>query len=276
MPPKYSKPYKKYAKKSSKKSSKKTATPKLSKTMYSAVNKIVAKKLNKVIETKKAVYSTADGTEITHNNFIVLDSNPLFTSQGTADPNVSDTQCRIGDKILSKGMKLKFFFELNERYSDVTFRIMMVRSARGDVPTRATLFCGISGNKMLDSVNTERYTIVAQKYFKMKAPNMVVSSTTGTTSEVSLLGQNAGIEYPAGNSYSNSTLSRATRMITMSVPGYKFGRKGVITYDSGGNLSKFYDYNLIVYAYSNYTTFQDVWNIARCNDYIRHHYFQDA
>ena len=62
--------------------------------------------------------------------------------------------------------------ELNERYSDVTFRLVFVKCAKGDVPTRDSLFTGSSGNKMLDYINKERYTVLAQKFFKIKAPNM--------------------------------------------------------------------------------------------------------
>ena len=62
--------------------------------------------------------------------------------------------------------------ELNERYSNVTFRLLVVRCAKGDVPTRDTLFNGVSGNMILDNLNTERYSILRQKFFKMKAPNM--------------------------------------------------------------------------------------------------------
>jgi len=49
---------------------------------------------------------------------------------------------RIGDKVTLVGVKFTMMFELNERYSDVTFRLMVVRSVKGDTPTAATLWQG--------------------------------------------------------------------------------------------------------------------------------------
>lgn len=264
----YKRGYRKSAKTVKRYSRKKPAASKLSKPMYKAVRNVVQKQLNRVVETKKAVYSNQDGIEILHNNFVTMDSNPLFTSQGTTDPNISDTQNRIGDKILSKGLYYRCMFELNERYSDVTFRLMLIRSSRGDTPTRATLFCGASGNKMIDYVNTERYTILYQKFFKIKAPAASVASPT----EVGGIG--SGIVMTTANR--DNTLSRATRIINFKVPSYKLGQKGSITYDSGNGTPKTYDYTLVCYAYSNYSTLQDIYNVARLNDFVRCHYFQDA
>jgi hypothetical protein len=45
--------------------------------------------------------------------------------------------------------------EINERMSDFTFRLILLRSANGDLPILATLFRGNAGNKMLDNFNTE-------------------------------------------------------------------------------------------------------------------------
>jgi len=67
--------------------------------------------------------------------------------------------------------------ELNERYSDVTFRLFVVRSAKGDTPTTVTLWQGASGNKMLDTFNTERFTILYSKYVKILAPFYGVQPT---------------------------------------------------------------------------------------------------
>ncbi len=99
----------------------------------------------------------------------MLDNALLSTTQGVSDPNNAATANRIGDEINLKGIKCSIMVELNERYSDVTFRLMVVKSAKGDVPTFTTLFNGLSGNKMMDTLNTERYTIMYQKYFKLKA-----------------------------------------------------------------------------------------------------------
>jgi hypothetical protein len=231
------------------------------------VNKILARK----IETKSSIYSTSDGQEIFHNNFLTLESGVtlLATGQGTGDA-INATGQRIGDEINVKGIKLKLMIEMNERYSDVTFRLIMVKSAKGDTPTRDTLWRGNSGNKMLDNFNSERYTIMFSKYYKLKA--------TGTSSV------GPGIFYTGGtqnsgavtSSDANMALSRATKIIQVWIPGSKFGRAGRIVYENSSTQPKMFDYTLHLYAYSNYSTLQDIFYVARLNDYVKEMYYTDA
>jgi len=68
--------------------------------------------------------------------------------------------------------------------------------------------------------------------------------------------------------------SRATRMFNISIPGRKFGRGGVLQYENGSTQPKFFDYYLIFFAYSNFST-SDVlgFNVARVNDaFVKLHY----
>lgn len=238
------------------------------------MKQIAQRAVNRNVETKSCTYSTTDGTEIWHNNFMSLTSNILATTQGVQDPTLTNQDCRIGDQIMLRGASIKMMVELNERYSDVTLRLMVVRAAKGDTPTRATLFTGRSGNKMLDNVDKERYSILFQKYYKLKAPNNGVTTTTGTTSEVTsgVVGTNAGIEY-GGNTM---MLSRTTKIIKVWIPGKRFSRGGKITYENASSQVKFFDYHVLLYAYSNYTTLQDVFYVARVNDYVQQLYYKDA
>lgn len=235
-------------------------------TIQAVVRRAIAMNNNRMIETKQSNYSSADGLEIFHNNFITLDSLLLTTTQGVQDPQTSTSNNRIGDKINLTGVSLKGMIELNERYSDVTIRILVVKSAKGDTPTRANLFNGLSNNKMLDTLNTERYTIVASKYIHMKAPNP--GTTGGATGGIGsgLYGQDNG----------TIVLSRATKIWKMWIPGTKFSKSGVITYEDGAANVKFFDYNVVMYAYSNYGTLQDVYYVARSNDYVKTLFFKDA
>lgn len=231
---------------------------------------LVNKVLKSKIETKTSTVTIADGQEILHNNFLTLET-PLTMFElhnGTSDP-MNSTGTRVGDEITLKGVSMKMMVELNERFSDVTFRFMVIKSAKGDGPTRATLFKGQTGNKMIDGINTERYTIVAQKIFKMKAPN---AGTAGSA---------AGFELPAPGNYGYNNwdpkLSRSTKILRIYLPGSKFGRNGVLKYENGSATQlKFFDYTCVLYAYSNYTTSQDMVNIARVNDYVKTTYFTDA
>jgi len=265
MPPKY-------LKKGRKTKKYEVATTKL----QSLVRKAIAANNKKTLEVKQAVSTVSDGTQIYHNNFITLDAHLLETTQGVKDPNTSHTECRIGDQITLRGCKIKMFVELNERYSDVTFRMLVVKCAKGDSPTRATLFNGLSGNKMLDTINKERYTVIFQKYFKIKSPNHSISFPNGTTNEAgtTLPPSNAGIEYINGSDA--KSLSRASKIIKAWIPGKAFANNGVIQYENAGTQVKFFDYQVILYAYSNYSTDQDQWYVGRCNDYINQLYFTDA
>lgn len=250
----------------------KKAQPYASSVLQAVVRRAVSKQFSKNVETKTACYGTTDGGEIFHNNFISMTTNILATTQGTNDPTTSNQNCRIGDVISLRGVSLKMMVELNERYSDVTFRLFVVRAAKGDTPTRATLFNGLSGNKMIDTINKERYTVLFQKYFKIKASNPGVSTNSGGTSEVTEGVTNAGIEYGTNNTY----LSRSTRIVKVWIPGSKFVKSGLIKYEDNSSQTKFFDYHVLLYAYSNYTTAQDVWRIARLNDYCQLVYFKDA
>jgi len=62
--------------------------------------------------------------------------------------------------------------ELNERYVDVSVKVMIVKSAKNDPATDANLWQGASANKLLDTFNTDRFTIMKSKFIKLRAANM--------------------------------------------------------------------------------------------------------
>ncbi len=45
-------------------------------------------------------------------------------------------------------------------------------------------------------------------------------------------------------------------------------KSGVIQYEDSASQVKFYDYRVLLYAYSNYTTMQDIFNVGQINDYV--------
>lgn len=247
--------YKKYG-------GKKTVKPAVS-TLQAAVRRAVAQSINKNIETKMSCYSNTDGQEILHNNFITLDLQLLRTTQGVTAPDASTINNRIGDKINLKGVSIKFMAELNERFTDVTFRCLVVKCAKNDTPTRATLFNGLSGNKMLDTLNTERYTFLVDKWFKIKNHGTGILSGEGAVGE-------------GNNTNGQIVSSRQTKIVKIWIPYTKFTKSGVITYEDGGEFPKFFQYHVLLFAYSNYSTLQDVYNVARLNDVVSVMYFKDA
>jgi len=226
------------------------------------MNKIVS-----TIETKSGVQKYSDGLELGHNALVVFSNSMLYTANGTTD-NEDGFGTRIGDKITLSSVTVKGMLELNERYSDVTVKVVVVKSAKGDEPTQDTLWQGSSGNKMLDNFNTERFTILKSKIVKLKAPNMAIVSAGGTS-------QVTGSGFTVGTA--DTQQSRATKMFSFSIPGKKFMRNGIIQYEDKSAQPKFYDYHLVFFAYSNYSTSYTLgFNVARVNDAFTKLHYKDA
>lgn len=237
----------------------------------STLQAAIRRTLFKNAESKQSVFSSTDYRQIEHNNFINLaPNNILATNQGVQGPENSLLLNRIGDQITLMKVQFRMMIELNERYSDVTYRILLVRSPRGDTPTIATLFNGVSGNKMLDTLNYQRYTVIYEKWGKIRAPN--ISMGTNATQD----GTATGIYYN-GSSGGYNNASRATQIIKFDVDGSKFSKSKIIQYDAdNSSVQKTYDYNLLMYAYSNFSTSALLgYNVLAVNDYYHRLVFKD-
>jgi len=169
-------------------------------------------KLTKTIETKSGVQHIADGIEYLHNTLQMVSSSFLATGNFDVTYEENSRGNHIGDQINLIGVTFAMMLKLNERYSDVTFRLMVIRSAKGDTPTTATLWNGASGNKMLDTFNTERFSVLFTKYVKITAGNQ-----GNTPSGIQTVG--------SGFQTGTNTISRTTKIVKFFVPGKKFTRK---------------------------------------------------
>lgn len=224
-------------------------------------------RLTRSIETKEGQWSSASNIALAHNNItLVLKGdggvlNPFQRTQATGDPMDQNAFHTIGDQIMVKGMSIKGFFEGALQRSKVYFRVMLVKYARGDAPTRDTLFKNDSNNKMLDVINTERYTVVWQKIFNVSPPNPPPNTVSATG--VAEPGVLAGV---TGN-----------RIIKAWIPGRKFGRGGNVQYENGSNTNvKFFDYRFYVLAYDWFGTPQDLNTVGRINSMFSKVYYKDA
>ena len=220
-------------------------------------------RLTKTIETKSGVQTITDNIRFRHNNINIINCSFLRTVAGVDDMENSSGN-RIGDKVNLINVQFKMMFELNEAFTDVTLRLMGVRSAKGDIPSVGTLWQGASNNKMLDTFNNERYSMLFQKHVRMKANPLAIVA--------------AGTQFPGSGTYqgTQSIMSRATRIVSFSIPGSKFVRSGNLVYENQTVQPKFFDYHFIIYAYSNFATVDSgpiVYNVAHLNDcYIKMHY----
>lgn len=224
-------------------------------------------KFNRTIETKEAQWRNNVNTALAHNNVYVCQAgvntvlNPFNTGYGSADPMDRNSGSRVGDSITVKGLMIKGFIENSLSRPKVYYRVMLVKAAKGDTIDRSTLFKNDADNKMIDQVNTERFTILAQKIFTVSASNAmatgVSSVLTGTTSSASVTGI-------------------ATRTFKMWIPGSKFGRQGVMQYENNSSQIKFYDYRIVFVVYDWFGTPQDVNNVGQINELYTKLYFKDA
>lgn len=268
--------------------------------MVTLARKIVATQLNRHIETKQSTNSDVDMIDLLHNTIKVLDLNLLRTTQGVTDPMNTDSLNRIGDEINIKGVSIKMMLELHPNYSDVTFRFMVIKCAKGDVLTTATLFKGQSVNKMLDTVNTERYSILFQKYYKITARNpgttnastlnngngfFELAGPVGAPANLNTIGM--GIHPTAGAFGASQTVSAATKIVKIYIPGKRFVKNGVLRYENGTDQAKFFDYRSVIYAYANGRTSRPLnlqgqpqeftpFIVGHMNDKITTMFFKDA
>jgi hypothetical protein len=103
--------------------------------------------------------------------------------------------------------------------------MFVVKKAKGDTLSTATFFTGLAGNKMIDTINTERFTVLYSRTFKLTARNQ------GTLQNEQGVG--SGLYGVASSSaYQGAVLSRATRIIKVYVyvPGSTFIKSRKVTY----------------------------------------------
>jgi hypothetical protein len=115
---------------------------------------------------------------------------------------------------------------------------------------------------MLDEINYEKYSVIFQKWGKIKAAPLSMGSNAASD------GTSTGIYYNASSGDYNNQ-SRATKIVKINIPGSKFAKGGVIQYEgpTNGTLQKFFDYNVFVYAYTNYSTSAALgYNVLAVND----------
>lgn len=223
-------------------------------------------RLTRMIETKESSRRSPGNTSLYHNAIHVVQDtviagnlNPFVMEYGTGDP-MGTGGARIGDRLSVRGLMIQMFLENALSRPKVYYRFMVIRSAKGDVPTRATLFKGCSDNKMIDQINTERFSIVASRRFNIRTGN---TAPTG-------VGAVTGV--PTGETGGG----QGTRVVKLWIPGHKFGRGGNVQFENGSTQVKFYDYYLVFMTYDWYGTAQDTNAIGKINELYTKLYFKDA
>ncbi|MEO5351331.1 MAG: hypothetical protein H7836_17065, partial [Magnetococcus sp. YQC-3] len=154
-----------------------------------------------------------------------------------------------------------FFVETSLQRSNVHFKFYFVKMAKGETLNRANFFKDACSNKMIDQVNTERFTVLASKTVRLTTPN----------------GAPASFNIASGVPQASTIAQAGTRIISMWIPGRLFGRGGNVQYENvSTNQLKFFDYRLCAVAYDWYGTPQDINNVGFVNDGYCKTYFKDA
>ena len=224
-------------------------------------------RITRTIETKQAQWKTGTNVSLPHNAPVVIqnsaggDLNPIKTTPGTDDPMTANTGSRIGDEITIRGLKVVAFFENSLNRAKVYFRLMLIKCPRGVAPNAGNgLLQGNSGNRMLDDINTEKFSVLWQKVFNISCSNAApgLVGATGVPSAAT----SAGI---------------SSRVIKAWIPGAKFGRGGVIKYENNdAGQAKFFDYRFVVIAYDWFGTPELVNNVGQINEMYTKLFFKDA
>lgn len=109
-------------------------TTKLAPKTVKAVKSIVAKQMNKVIETKIADYSfnpVGQLTSLYHNTWYKFENDPFTIYQGTADDETVNPTNRIGDSIYAKRLSLTINLATYTNTSTVQYRFVLLKVKSG-------------------------------------------------------------------------------------------------------------------------------------------------
>lgn len=164
------------------------------------------------------------GTQVAGVNYLTYFSNLLSTSVGTSQ------NTRIGDSVFGRFLSIKLWLSNKSDRPNVMYRIAVVSVPPDQlVGNPAGLFKGEAGNKIIDSINTDRYKIIYHKIVKSQANDYSLESGA-TLKEKSI--------------YHKITIPLKNRMIKYSLdsgvtPSYQNNCLSlmVLAYDATGTLT---------------------------------------
>lgn len=135
--------------------------------------RIVSKSLVRAIENislkkaeTKTYCRTVENNQLYHNggaaSQYVWVPNLLSIGQGNSET------ARDGDEIVAKGIRIALWLSNKSDRPNVMYRIIVVRCPpdQATATSPANLFRGEVGNKMIDRINTDKYSIVYHKYIQ--------------------------------------------------------------------------------------------------------------
>ncbi len=141
-----------------------------SKSLVKAVKAITLKQS----ETKHKTV-TFQNQNLNHNSIDDFkEQNPLRA----LDQGIDEHQ-RIGDEIIGKYINYKIWLSNKSDRPNVLYRIVVYRCPKDESETNhLNIYEGVSPNKMIDYINTEKYTPLFQKFVKITNDTSLESGAT--------------------------------------------------------------------------------------------------
>lgn len=110
------------------------------------------------------VSTNAENTQLYHNAY--TSGSIIFIAQNMCRTVVGDGQSqRHGDSVMPIGIGIRLWLSNKLDRPNVMYRLMIVASPPDQVlqQSPSNFWAGVSGNKMIDYVNTDKYTILYHK-----------------------------------------------------------------------------------------------------------------
>lgn len=161
--------------------------------------------VNRRAETKKQMVEICENKIILHNVLTNLMVNVFVTKVGTAGDNIfpSTSNCRIGNQIYVKGLKMSIMIESQQYRPAATYDLYLVRKISDpgtEITTQADMFEKVSDTIPCDYIDPTKVHILFHKKFKPRMPN---SGTTVAMSQdgTGTLFNGGAYEYSGNESY---------------------------------------------------------------------------
>lgn len=154
-------------------------------TLKNVIRKVARESAMRLSETKTA-QQIQENQELDHN-VPVYTTDFLNITQGDEGHSEDRNNVRIGDEIYLKRVQAKFWLSNKNDRPNVMYRLILFWYPSNMSLSNANCFYNQT-NKMLDTINTGRLSIIAQKYIKSGASYATgVSSVDGSAKEHSYL-----------------------------------------------------------------------------------------
>lgn len=146
------------------------------------VKKLVSliKKVSLKSSETKYVHQSAENINLNHNTGYQY-QNLLYTTQGITDTGAGTSvfSNRLGDEVIGRGISIKLWIANKLDRPNVMYRFFVYKYQSNNPPVLANLFKSAVGNRMMDDLDKESYSIVFQKIFNVQVGYSAYATATG-------------------------------------------------------------------------------------------------